>query len=63
MINFFRKIRRKRIDENKFIKYTRYAIGEIVLVVFRILIALQINTWNEGRLTKIDKYKIYNMKV
>ncbi len=34
-------------DDNKPLKYMRYAIGEIVLVVVGILIALQINTWNE----------------
>ena len=47
MINFFRKIRRKLADDNKPIKYARYAFGEIVLVVIGILIALQINNWNE----------------
>jgi len=36
-------------DDNKALKYTRYAIGEIVLVVIGILIALQINNWNENR--------------
>lgn len=36
-------------DDNKPLNYARYAIGEIVLVVIGILIALQINTWNEGR--------------
>ena len=40
-------------DDNKPLKYMRYAIGEIVLVVIGILIALQINTWNEDRLKKI----------
>lgn len=49
MINFFRKIRRQLANENKFQKYARYAIGEIVLVVLGILIALQINNWNENR--------------
>ncbi len=47
MINFFRKTRKKMADDNKPIKYMRYAIGEIVLVVIGILIALQINNWNE----------------
>ena len=47
MIPFFRKIRYKLAKENKFFKYSRYAIGEIILVVIGILIALQINTWNE----------------
>ena len=49
MINFFRKIRRKLTEDNKPLKYMRYAIGEIVLVVIGILIALQINNWNENR--------------
>ena len=49
MIKFFRNIRRKLAAENKVISYLRYAIGEIVLVVFGILIALQVNNWNENR--------------
>ncbi len=53
MINLFRNIRRKLADDNKPLKYMRYAIGEIVLVVIGILIALQINTWNEDRVKKI----------
>jgi len=49
MIKLFRNIRKKLATENKFMAYSRYAIGEIVLVVIGILIALQINNWNEGR--------------
>ena len=49
MIKFFRKIRQNLLSENKFSKYLIYAIGEIVLVVIGILIALQINNWNENR--------------
>ena len=49
MIKFFRKTRKKLADENKFFKYSRYAIGEIILVVIGILIALSINNWNEER--------------
>ena len=49
MIKFFRKIRQQLLTENKFSKYLLYAIGEIILVVIGILIALQINTWNEER--------------
>jgi len=49
MIKFFRKIRQRLLTENKFNKYLIYAVGEIVLVVIGILIALQINTWNEQR--------------
>jgi hypothetical protein len=47
MIKFFRKIRENMLTENKFSKYLLYALGEIVLVVIGILIALQINNWNE----------------
>ncbi|MFC4720852.1 DUF6090 family protein [Geojedonia litorea] len=49
MIKFFRQIRQNLIMENKTSKYLKYAIGEIVLVVIGILIALQINNWNENR--------------
>jgi hypothetical protein len=52
MIKFFRKIRQKMLAENKFSKYLIYAIGEIVLVVIGILIALAINNWNENRKTE-----------
>ena len=47
MIKFFRKIRQKMLIENKFSKYLIYAIGEIILVVIGILIALAINNSNE----------------
>ena len=50
MIKFFRKIRQNLLMENKTGKYFKYAIGEIVLVVIGILIALQINNWNENRI-------------
>jgi hypothetical protein len=49
MIKFFRKIRQNLLLENKTGKYFKYAIGEIVLVVIGILIALSINNWNEER--------------
>lgn len=52
MISFFRHFRQKLLKENKLGNYLKYAIGEIVLVVVGILIALQINTWNEARKTK-----------
>ena len=60
MVNFFRKIRKKMADDNKPIKYARYAIGEIVLVVIGILIALQINNWNEERKGRINQVKFLN---
>jgi len=52
MINFFRKIRENMIKENRVSKYILYAIGEIVLVVIGILIALSINNWNEQKKTE-----------
>jgi len=56
MIKFFRKIRQQLMTENKFSKYLMYAIGEIVLVVIGILIALQINNWNENRKLQTTKH-------
>ena len=56
MINFFRKIRYQLLGEGKTGKYLKYAIGEILLVVIGILIALSINNWNEER--KKDKIEI-----
>ncbi len=52
MIQFFKKIRQGLISENKFSKYLLYAIGEIILVVVGIFIALQLNLWSENR--KLD---------
>ena len=49
MIKFFRKIRLDNIKQNKNINYLKYAFGEIILVVFGILIALQVNEWNNER--------------
>ncbi len=58
MIKFFRKIRQKLLSENKFSKYLLYAIGEIVLVVIGILIALQINNWNEDKQERIKEQEL-----
>ncbi len=49
MVKIFRKIRQNLLLEGRTVNYLKYAIGEIVLVVIGILIALQINLWNEGR--------------
>jgi len=59
MIKFFRKIRQNLLSENKFSKYLIYAIGEIILVVIGILIALQINNWNEDRKTESIRQLYY----
>ena len=58
MIKFFRKIRYDLMEKNKTGKYFKYAIGEIVLVVLGILIALQINNWNEINKTNKLETKI-----
>jgi len=53
MIKFFRRIRQSLLTENKIGQYLKYAIGEILLVVIGILIALQINNWNEVKKTEV----------
>ena len=53
MTRFFKNIRKKLATENKVGAYLRYAIGEILLVVIGILIALQVSNWNEQRKAKI----------
>ncbi|AVR45387.1 hypothetical protein C7S20_08950 [Christiangramia fulva] len=58
MIKLFRNIRRKLLTEGNSLRYLKYAIGEIILVVIGILIALQINTWNENRTNKIKETAI-----
>ncbi len=58
MIKFFRKIRQQLIAEKRVSQYLLYALGEIVLVVAGILIALAINNGNEQRLTR-SKERIY----
>ena len=63
MIKFFSRLRRQLINEGKTSNYLKYAIGEIVLVVVGILIALQINNWNQDRIEKIAENKFYeNLK-
>lgn len=60
MINFFRKFRYKLLSKNRTGKYLKYAIGEILLVVIGILIALQINNWNEERKVQNKLLDIYS---
>src|SRR5210317_1869781 len=57
MIKLFKKIRQQLLSQSKLSKYLIYAIGEIVLVVIGILIAIQINNWNEDQ-KKSDREKI-----
>ena len=57
MIKFFRKIRQNLLSEGKTGKYLKYAIGEIVLVVIGILIALSINNWNENKKDRKEEYQ------
>ena len=62
MIKFFRKIRHQLLSENRVSKYILYAIGEIVLVVVGILIALQINNWNENKkIQNLIALNLYNL--
>jgi len=55
MIKFFRKIRQNLLNEGKTTRYFKYAVGEIILVVVGILIALQINTWYEKQKLKAQE--------
>jgi hypothetical protein len=55
MIKFFRKIRQQLLAENKFHKYLVYALGEIALVMIGILLALQVNNWNEQRKDRVTE--------
>ncbi|WP_053990297.1 DUF6090 family protein [Mangrovimonas sp. TPBH4] len=52
MLKFFKNIRRTLLDKNKLGQYLKYALGEILLVVLGILIALQVNNWNQDRIEK-----------
>ena len=59
MIKFFRKIRQKLLNENRFSKYLIYAVGEIALVMIGILLALQVNNWNELRKKEQSEIQLY----
>ena len=62
-MKFFRKIRQQQLGENKFGNYSLYAIGEILLVVIGIVIALQIDNWNEDQnLRKTEVALLKEMK-
>ena len=61
MITLFRRIREKLINSGSITKYLLYAVGEILLVVIGILIALQVNNWNEERKRVIEEIVILNI--
>ena len=64
MIKFFRHIRQNLLNQGKTTKYFKYAIGEIVLVVIGILIALQINTWKEqNQYRKLEKQILNSLNI
>ena len=58
MIKFFRKIRQNLLMENKTGKYIKYAVGETVLVMIGILLALQVSNWNQERKDRISERKL-----
>ena len=58
MIKFFRRIRYDLMNQNKTTKYFKYAIGETILVMVGILLAIQVNSWNQKRLDRIEEKTI-----
>lgn len=62
MIRFFSKIRKRLLSNSRFNKYLIYAFGEIILVMIGILLALQVNTWNNKRIEQ-NKMKNYFSKI
>ena len=60
MLRFFRQIRQRLLTENRFSKYLLYAIGEILLVMIGILLALQVNNWNEARIRDNERIELVN---
>ena len=62
MIHFFRRIRKGLVNRERVGKYLLYALGEILLVVIGILIALQVNNWNQQRISQ-NKEKVYLQEI
>lgn len=58
MLRYFRQLRQRLLTENKVSKYLLYALGEILLVVIGILIALQVDNWNQERQSKKFEHKL-----
>ncbi len=63
MIKIFRRLRKSLLTQNRFNKYLLYAFGEIILVVIGILIALQINNWNQHRMEKLKSIDYHKRMV
>ena len=63
MLKFFRKIRQKLLSDGKLARYLLYALGEIILVVIGILIALQINNWNIEKINRLEEAEYLNRMV
>lgn len=60
MLKFFRRIRQALINESNMKKYTLYAVGEVLLIVIGIVIAGQLNNWNEYRKLRIEERILLN---
>ena len=54
MIHFFKTIRRSLLDDNKTARYLKYALGEVILIMVGIFMALQLQNWNENRKQEIQ---------
>ncbi len=63
MLRFFRQLRRRMLPESRFGKYFLYAIGEIMLVVIGILIALQVNNWNDQRRDRLKSMEFHQRMI
>ncbi len=58
MLKIIQRIRRKLIEEGNLKRYLLYAVGEVLLIVIGILLALQLNTWNEARKLRIREINL-----
>jgi len=58
-LKFFNRLRRRLLEDGKLSKYFKYALGEIFLVMIGILLALQVNNWNEARKDRKQEQTIY----
>ena len=60
MIKFFRRIRQRLIGEGNLKRYLLYSLGEIILVTIGILLAFQVNSWNEKRKERVLELNTYS---